>query len=367
MVAARLCRIDRYAHDHPKSVGYIGVAAGEHSLAPAPRFVFGAMPDTLTHSMFGGTALEPVGCYVLRDATLGYDAVLFHERTALCALALNHAEDYVTHVLNRGLGADDGAAVRRISGSAVCIFGPGYNVYGHWLVDFLPRLHVLSRAGYDLARLRFVLPHDCPVFAFNLLGSIGVSAEQLVFYDHVAERVQFDELVVPTNLRTGGRLHSLFASATRGWVNRVLPDESDGSPVARLFVSRALTRSERNLGNRAVIEQLARAAGLEIVHPETLSPQDQIALFRGARQVVGEYGSGLHATIFGSGSLHCCALRGTSHWLGFIQSSLAGAFGQSVSYVFGHAEAHAVTYDFEVEPENFRRALRCLELELHSQ
>ena len=132
-------------------------------------------------------------------------------------------------------------------------------------------------------------------------------------------------------------------------------------------MSRARIRSERNLGNRAAIEALARSAGFEIVHPETLSLQDQGRLFRGARQVVGEYGSGLHGTIYGSAALHCCALRGTSHWLGFIQSSLAGAFDQTVSYVFGHAEAHAVTYDFDVDPGNFRRALRCLELEMNEK
>ena len=40
---------------------YIGVAAREHSLAPTPTFLFGAMPDYLTESMFGATDLEPVG------------------------------------------------------------------------------------------------------------------------------------------------------------------------------------------------------------------------------------------------------------------------------------------------------------------
>jgi len=120
------------------------------------------------------------------------------------------------------------------------------------------------------------------------------------------------------------------------------------------------------LSNRGVIQDIAKAAGFKVVHPEGLSLVNQILLFRNARQIIGEYGSALHSNIYGERSLHCCALRGTSHWLGFIQSSLADAFHQTMSYVFGHAEAHAINYEFEIDTENFRRALGCLELELAS-
>lgn len=358
----QICHIDTYAEAHPRQVGCIRLARGESSLAPSPTFVFGAMPDYLTHSLFGSLNSEAIGCYVIRNGRLGYDAILAHGETALWTLAFNHDCDYVQSVMSRP--PPEGCSIRHLRGAAACIHGPGYNVYGHWLVDFLPRLSVLIQAGYDITRLRYILPHDCPSFGLKFLQLLGVSAEQLCFYDPKLETLTVDELIMPANLRTGGRLHSMFGRATRDWVERILPRGTERVSTGRYFVSRGGVQSGRNLGNRSAIEGLATSAGFDIVHPERLDIADQIALFRGARQVVGEYGSGLHSTIYGGPALHCCALRGTCQWLGFIQSSLAHACEQTVSYVFGHAEESAVEYTFDINPENFRRALQSLEAEL---
>jgi capsular polysaccharide biosynthesis protein len=253
--------------------------------------------------------------------------------------------------------------VRRIPGQAVCLYGPGYKVWGHWIVDFMPRLHLLQLAGYKIPRLRFLLPRDCPEFAIGLLREVGVAAENMVFFDSDACQVQVDELILPTNLRKGSRLHSLFAEATRAWTRFVMPAGLSAGG-RRLFVSRARCGSPRHLTNRARIEAMAEAAGFEIIHPETLPLRAQIALFASARQVMGEYGSGLHSTIFGSSALHCCALRGTSHWGGMIQSYVSASFGQSVSYFFGESDTvGGSVYHWTLYEEDFGRVLECLEVE----
>lgn len=46
------------------------------------------------------------------------------------------------------------------------------------------------------------------------------------------------------------------------------------------------------------MERLATAAGFTVVHPETLSIREQVALLRGARVVAGSAGSALHLAVF---------------------------------------------------------------------
>jgi capsular polysaccharide biosynthesis protein len=364
---SNLSHIDAYVAAHPKKIWCIRVAPEEISLAPAPRFLFGPMTDHLTRSMFGSLRCNPVGCYGIHNGRLGFDGLAQHETTALWSIALNHPQEHVRSAIMRNTADGGPWPLRHIPGQAACLHGPGYNVYGHWLVDFLPKLFILQASGYDIFKLRYILPLDCPAVGLDFMRLIGISARQLVPYDPACEHVQIDELLMPTNLRTGNRLHPIFAQATRAWADRILPENVQPPAARRLFVSRSGVASGRVLGNREAVESLAVSAGFELVHPQDHSLPDQIALFRSARQVIGEYGSGLHATIYGQPSLHCCALRGTPHWHGFIQSSLGAAFGQSMSYVFGDAGINDISYTFDVYLEDFRRALDCLELELREK
>jgi hypothetical protein len=359
-----LCQIDIYAAHRPDDIGFLDLAPAERSLAPAPAFIFGPVPGHLSNALFGGLGQCAMGLYTLRNGRLAADGLPLHRDTALWSIALNQPEDHVGTLVAGDAHAPGERPIRHLPGRAACIFGPGCSIYGHWLVDFLPRLYVLQQAGHDILRLNYILPHQCPGFGLELLRLIGIPAQQLIPYDPACEQIQADELLLPTTLRTGSRLNRHFAAATRAWTNR-LPHLPPQDPLARqrLFISRAGVASERILRNRARIEELAVSAGFTTVRPETLNRLEQIRLFRTARQVIGEYGSGLHGTIFGPTDLHCCALRGTSHWLGFIQSGLAHAFGQRMSYVFGEADAHARSYSFDIYEEDFKRALDCLSLE----
>jgi capsular polysaccharide biosynthesis protein len=300
------------------------------------------------------------GCYVIRNARVARDGLVADGALVLCSDALNLQSDYVQPRLD----ALATLPARRIPGQVVCVFGPGYPVWGHWLVDFLPRLHLLRLAGYKIERLRFLLPTDCPPFGIDLLRRTGVAEENIVLYDPGTEQIQVEELIWPTVLRKGSRLHSLFAEATRSWTRFVIPAGLSPGGKRRLFVSRTRFGSTRHLTNRARIEAMAASAGFDMIYPEALPFNVQIALFASARQVMGEYGSGLHNTIFGSPELHCCALRGTSHWGGMIQSYVSASFGQSMSYFFGQTDTVTGScYSWTLYEEDFARVLGCLEVE----
>jgi capsular polysaccharide biosynthesis protein len=217
-------------------------------------------------------------------------------------------------------------------------------------------------AAFELSELLYVLPWDLPAFAIDLLHLLGIPNSRILRHDHDNEQLQFDEIVLPTVLRNANRLHSCFAAATEFWTSMLAFGKALPSTQSRLFVSRAGATSNRTLLNRSALEGIAVSQGFNLVYPEKLSIPEQIQLFRGAVQIVGEYGSALHNTMFSQSAAICVALRGTSHAPGFIQSSLARAFDQGIGYVFAPTPEHADEANFEIEEIDFRLALDCLKL-----
>lgn len=90
---------------------------------------------------------------------------------------------------------------------------------------------------------------------------------------------------------------------------------------------------------------------------------EQVALFAAARQIVGEYGSGLHGSMFSPPGTFVCAFRAAALHPGFLQSGLCQALDQKIGYVLGDAEDHAIQQEFAVEPEDVRWALRMLSMD----
>lgn len=359
---SELLAIEDYAVRYPSVVSFAQIARSTQSAPPAPEFFFGAVPAFLSLTLFAEFDMGAAGCYGIRQGRITSDGVVLHRQTALWTQAFNHP-DYHVRMIVEPSGWNRGALpVRYIPGRAAVIHGPGYAVYGHWLVDFLPRLHLLALAGHDLSQIRFVLPADLPGFARDFLQMAGIPLENILFHDHDREQLLFDELIVPTVLRTQSRLHPLFRAASDFWVDRAGFPAPPDAPFRKIFISRGGVTSGRVLTNRTALESIASAEGFEIVRPETLPIREQISLFRQASHVIGEYGSGLHGTVFGPEKQSALVLRGTSIAPGFVQSGLAAAFGHRLGYVFGPSEAQAIDYAFTVEEQDFCLGLACLGL-----
>jgi capsular polysaccharide biosynthesis protein len=58
-------------------------------------------------------------------------------------------------------------------------------------------------------------------------------------------------------------------------------------------------------------------------------------LFASAREIIGEYGSAFHATMFSAPDTPVCGLRGSDYHPGFVQSGIGDVFGQPTGWVFG--------------------------------
>ncbi len=329
-----------------------------------PCFTFGTLPGFLAPDLYSETEIGSVGCTTLHTAEVIFDGIIMQDGAALWSLSLNHPRAHVQAVLSGQAAGWANLPVRRVEGQAAIIHGPGFDIFGHWLTDFLPRLYALHLAGIDIQKIKLMLPASSPRFVRQFLSLIGVPGENLVWHDQRAERLMPDELVMPSLFRLRSRFHPLFVQATHFWLERFaahagLPDQA--MTDRRLFISRARLSGARRLRERAAIEARAIQAGYELVFPETMSLSQQIQIFRSASRVLGEYGSGLHGSIFAPPGSVICALRGTSHHPGFAQSGLAERSRQPMGYVFGSSPQHAGDHEFSIDVAAFEHGLAAVE------
>jgi capsular polysaccharide biosynthesis protein len=341
------------------ALAFTEVAPAGRSPMRSPAFMLGAANATVLWEIFGQIDTPCVGCYVIADALVAPTGIAIKDGVAFHAEAFLQPRHHVVTVSDR-LNAEN-PPVRHVSGKLAVIYGPAHETWGHWLTDFLPRLWVLRQAGHDLETLRFLVPPDLRPFALTLLRLCGLRENQLLAYDYFAELVRADMLLMPTGLRAGNRLAPCFAEATAFWTARASQDS--GTNRRRVYLSRAGAPQQRQMLNREAIEAVARDAGFEVVQPETLSVASQIKMFSGARMLAGEYGSGLHNSVFAGPGAAVCGLRGTSRHPSFLQSGIATALRQDAGYVFAATEGQDVDQRFKISPELFRHALELMALE----
>jgi capsular polysaccharide biosynthesis protein len=336
-------------------LAYRPVAPAASSAVWPPAFLLGPANAAVLWDIFGQLETPAVGCYEIEDALVAPTGVAIKHGVAFHAEAFIHPRHHVVAISDRVNAA--GLPVRTVPGAVAVIYGPAHETWGHWLVDFMPRLWVLRAAGHDLAKLRFLLPPDLLAFVRPLLAAAGIRADQLETYAYWRELIRAELLLLPTGLRGGNRLAPCFAEATAWWTAGL---RGTGEAPARLFVSRGGAPQARQLANRERIEAMAREAGFTLISPEGLSAAEQVQLFGGAEVIAGEYGSALHNSVFAGPDTLVCGLRGTSRHPSFLQAGIATALGQGHAYVFGDSGGQDVEQLYAVEPRAFSKALEII-------
>lgn len=343
-------------------VCYRRVAPGGRDLPPPPRFLFGPVPRLFGEWYFGDDWVPEVGLYSLPDVVLLENSILLWRDKILCI----PQNGIVRNSMAARIAAQPAGTRQtlRIDEEVVLLCGPGHLMYGHWLVDFLPRLHVLTTLGYDITTLRYLLPRDLRPFTLHWLRLLGISYAQLIPYDPATQRCEIAHALIPTNLRAHSRANSLLVSAIAGLRQRI-GMTGNNAAGRRIFVSRRNWNNQtRRLANIDQVEDVFRNRGFEIVSPESMNIVDQVKLFASSRVIAGEYGSGLHGGIFAPPGARIIVLRGTEHHPYFLQSGLSHAMGHDCGYVFGHTQEAGGNQLYEIDEGDL--AL-CLDLVVNSK
>ncbi len=288
---------------------------GRAQLSPASQYLVktrhlileNASRETWKWNQVAEELLAPVGCAFVRDLELSGSGYLFHqgrfvrEFVNISDVALRWLQDPdfydnpLTKPRTNQLIIDE---------PALLIFGPGSGVYGHWLLDFLPRIVIAQQLlGAGLDAFVLPLPSDIPDWALEMIHMFcGIEPGRFRFYDKHNDLVICRRVCLPGYGHGGKRGAYAFHPLVRSFYDQF---GEPGAPRAkrRICLSRR-TQERHTLGvwrifeARETMEAMATARGFEIVHPEELSFPEQIELFRSANCILGEHGSGMHAAVF---------------------------------------------------------------------
>jgi capsular polysaccharide biosynthesis protein len=351
----------------------------EHSPPPPMAFAYGPGQELIDREYAASTAVWPVSVYVATGVEvvgpwfvtgvlplIGDVCLISDELYQNTNAGSTDAVEKIVRVRAMTLAGNPPA--RRVPGTCVLIATQGHLIFGHWLIDFLPKLYLLREAGFDVDRLSFLVPMNMDPSSFtapnllSLLRIAGLRDDQLIPYDPNLETMCPDELIIPTLLRMNSRMSSRFGDSIAYLNDRIRvanPDLGAGS-LSRIFISRSQAgRVGRQIVNWQEVERQAAEAGFAIVHPEQMAIPEQISLFRGAREIMGQYGSALHGSIYSSPGTKICGLQGTGEAAsGFAQSGIGERLDQPTGYVFGLEEKrHPDFRFFHVNPADLAACL----------
>lgn len=213
------------------------------------------------------------------------------------------------------------------------ISAPGYAVYGHWLLDVIPRLYCVRHCE-NITGIPLLAPKPLP-WANDFIQAMGYRLED--FHQLIAGQSLFVRtLKVHALARSGFVLDRDLSTNAWSMLIKGLMEKSTETKLSyayncRIFVSRSLWLKKRWLRNSEMIHAFLTANGYSIVCPEKYSLTEQMRIFSAAETVIGEDGSGLHNIIYSSqpnGRLGVINMGRTNLW----HAGISLAKGWSLAY-----------------------------------
>lgn len=237
-----------------------------------------------------------------------------------------------------------------ISEPSVLLMKGADHIYGHWIVDILPRIAVLRRCGFY--NIKYIISKNTPTFGKELLRLAGIPQESLIEVDDENQDIYCQDLIVPSVCRYRSVMSAIALDIYDAMVKTALIESSEkiySQENPRIYLSRKKWGNvSRRMVNSYEVEECATRNGFEIIYPEELTLVEQIQLFQQVRCVIGEGGSALHNTVFGQSDIRVCVLQGNNNG-NFIQSAIGDLRNQKTGYLFGdsfYRPRNGITGDF---------------------
>ena len=230
--------------------------------------------------------------------------------------------------------------------------------YGHWLVDTLPRMdHYVGHV--DLQRTGVIVNGSISSALQQMqaagLELFGVGKDRLLAVDWQPTKVEDLVYVTPSSIppliKSPRSIEILERLAGR--VDAKIMERFKGTD--RIYLTRnAYTR--RRLLNEDMLLPTIKASGYRIVEAESLTFQEQIALFSQATHVVGNMGAAFSNLVFSPRGVRVLMLA-TEHMMHDYFYDLVCHKGGKYHSIQGTAEGlvSGIGADFTVDEESFDR------------
>lgn len=251
--------------------------------------------------------------------------------------------------------------IRKLRGKYILGICPGYLIYGHIIVDLLPR--IMLAANQCEAETPILVPKRLPKYVLPMLEKMNIEPERLIAFDESKEILHADQLIAATHVRRA----SSWWPGSVDLLNNLILGKRIGNPSLpqKLYIDRKSARSQaRRLLERDTLEKKVIQHGFTTIAPEKISFFEQLELFSNATHIIGEAGSGLHNSIFGRKNLRTGIIQ-SSDLVSLLQASLCSAKQQKASFLFGQSLSftpNSAVGDFVIsheELDNFLAELVC--------
>ncbi len=173
---------------------------------------------------------------------------------------------------------------RSYPGRVAVVTTKGAECYYHWMLEVLPKLHLLQHQRYDklyFPQLRFA-------FQKESLQALHICSDQIIEAD-AHTMIEADDVLVPTRLEPQKwmitYLRSLF-----------LKSDAPSGPK-RIYISRSCASRRRILNEPALLPILA-AHGFTTIYAEKLTVEQQAALFHSADVIIAPHGAAFTNIVF---------------------------------------------------------------------
>jgi hypothetical protein len=236
-----------------------------------------------------------VQAYRLRDVhTCGDQAQIYFRDGSLFGPSLKHS-NIQAHKTRRPIRA----LARKIAGPVLHFSGPNFDSHGHFFFDFLPRLILARRAGYDITRLNILVACGQGRWQLRYLKHFGIRESQLIETSQGTQH--FEELVfIPIPI---GR-EKLADPALYPEVQKPLLREPSPSPSPPIFISRTYAPDKKMLNETEIVDRLRKLIpDLRVVLLSETPLDDQLQLLADTPIVIGPAGQGLTPIAFTRGKL----------------------------------------------------------------
>jgi capsular polysaccharide biosynthesis protein len=255
------------------------------------------------------------------------------------------------HGFPEGLPTTPEARVRRVRGLLVSLASDHATTnYGHYLMDALPRLDLLERAGVSLEAADHIYCGVPSMRAARLLDELGVPGDRRI-YAEPGVAIRADRTILPS-----------YPGARRNypaWVPAFLRERlgvQAGPPTRRLYVPRT---THRRISNVEELMPMLEEHGFEVFEPG--GQEDPRHAFAEAAVVVGGHGAGLSDLAFCRPGAAVLELLSDSHPMPFY-ATLAGSAGLRYGYLLGEGlvppdRRPRTRWDLRIDPDLFRTAL----------
>jgi len=207
-------------------------------------------------------------------------------------------------------------------------FHPNF-VYGHFLLEMMPRLLIADQSEPTGAPI--ALSTSSPRWVKAVVEALAPSRE-IVWFDSATETLVPTSVLLPSGLQSRHEhIHPHVRSLITGFKERI-GVQSVRPAVKRLYLSRSRQSnpySWHNIHDEEAVERIFNERGFEVVHPQELSFERQIALYDEADIIAGEFSSALHNALFARSGCRVLAIN----WINWYQSRISSLMDQPIAYL----------------------------------